>query len=69
MYICRKSELKRLFYKLNLPVTDEDLDNIIGEADLDKDGKIDFKGMNSYYDSVTFISGPSSVSRRGQIKR
>ena len=45
--ICRKPELKRVLYKLNLPVTEDDLDTIIRETDLNKDGKIDFKGMNS----------------------
>ena len=45
--ICRKPELKRVLYKLNLPVTEEDLDTIIREDDLNKDGKIDFKGINS----------------------
>lgn len=44
-----KDELKEAMEMIGEPVSDEDIDNMITMADLNKDGKIDYEGM---YESV-----------------
>ena len=39
-----KAEMKCLLHKLGLDFSDEDLNEVIKEGDLDGDGKIDFSG-------------------------
>lgn len=46
MFVFLQDELKEAMEMIGEPVSDEDIDNMITMADLNKDGKIDYEGMH-----------------------
>ena len=50
-------ELRRMMGELGERLTDEELDDMMREADLNGDGQIDFKGTNlEWYDSLVIAT-------------